>query len=87
MDDKLECQLDDGTQRDFYSIESLFISYRVQVDGEIGSTDEWSNALRVDLRLHEGIDYDSPTVYHACWWVQNNGLLTNLPIAPYLCKA
>ena len=70
--DELECQFDDGTQRYFYSFESLFIAHDVQVDGEISSVDEWSKALCVDLRLHEGIDYDSPNVHHARWWVQND---------------
>ena len=65
MAEELECQIDDGTQRDFYSIESPSISHTVQVDGESNSVDEWSDALSVDLRLHEGIDYDSPNVHQA----------------------
>ena len=70
--DELECLFDDGTQRNYFTIESMFIDHEVQVDGEINSVDEWSKALCVDLRFYEGNDYNSPNVHQARWWVQND---------------
>ena len=71
--DEMDCQTDDGSQRNFYSLDSAFISHEVQIDGKISSADEWSTASCVDLRFHEGNNYDSPNVRQVRWWVQNNG--------------
>ena len=84
-----ECRHDDGTLREYFPFESPFISHAVQIDGKISSNSEWSEAVCMDLRMHEGVDPDSPNVHRARWWVQNDGQFAyylarvpkNLPIA------
>lgn len=85
----VECRYDDGTLHEYFPFESPYISHAVQIDGKISSNSEWSQAVCMDLRLHEGVDPDSPNVHRARWWVQNDGQFAyylarvpkNLPIA------
>lgn len=68
-----DCQYDDGTLREYFPFQSPYISHAVQIDGKISSNSEWSQAVCMDLRIHEGVDPDSPNVRRAHWWVQNDG--------------
>jgi hypothetical protein len=73
MVDDLKCQFDHGTELSFYTLEIPYNPRSVQVDGEISSLDEWSDAACVDLRMHYSVYYDNPNIQHIHWWVQNNG--------------
>ena len=68
-----ECRYDDGTPREYFPFGSPYISHAVQIDGKISSNSEWSQAVCIDLRMHEGVDPYSPNVLRARWWVQNDG--------------
>ncbi|MCK5646563.1 MAG: toll/interleukin-1 receptor domain-containing protein, partial [Anaerolineales bacterium] len=72
MVDELKCQFDHGTELVFYTLEIPFNPRSVQVDGEISSIDEWSDAACVDLRMHYSVYYDNPNIQRIHWWVQNN---------------
>ena len=71
--DEFDCELDTGSQADYYPVKSPFISHSVEIDGEITSPEEWSNAPCIDFRLHYGINVTNPNFQRARWWVQNNG--------------
>jgi len=71
--DEFDCELDTGSQANYYPVKSPFISHSVEIDGEITSTEEWSNAPCIDFRLHYGINVTNPNFQRARWWVQNNG--------------
>jgi hypothetical protein len=71
--DEYDCELDTGSQANYYPVKSPFISHSVEIDGEITSTEEWSNAPCIDFRLHYGINVTNPNFQRARWWVQNNG--------------
>jgi len=72
MVDELKCQFDNGTELVFYTLEITYNPRSVQVDGEISSVDEWSDAVCVDLRMHYSVYYDNPNIQRIYWWVQNN---------------
>jgi hypothetical protein len=72
MVDELKCQFDHGMELSFYTVEIPYSPRSVQVDGEISSTDEWSDAVCVDLRMHYSVYYDNPNTQRVRWWVQNN---------------
>jgi hypothetical protein len=71
--DEFDCELDTGSQANYYPVRSPFISHSVEIDGQITSTEEWSNAPCIDFRLHYGINVTNPNFQRARWWVQNNG--------------
>ena len=68
-----ECELDTGSQANYYPIQSPFIYHSINVDGEISSHEEWADAPCVDFRLHYSINVTNPNFQRARWWVQNDG--------------
>jgi hypothetical protein len=70
---EFDCELDTGSQANYYPVKSPYISHSVEIDGEITSAEEWSNAPCIDFRLHYGINVTNPNFQRARWWVQNNG--------------
>lgn len=71
-DDEWDCEIDANGQIYFYAIQSPLSTASVQVDGEISSAEEWSQAACVDLRMHYSINATNPTHHRIRWWVQNN---------------
>jgi hypothetical protein len=71
--DEFDCELDTGAQAEYYPVQSPYISHAIEIDGEITSPEEWSEAPCVDFRLHYGINVTNPNFQRSRWWVQNDG--------------
>ncbi len=72
LSEEYDCELDTGSQLNFYALESRYSPHPIEVDGEISSLDEWSDATCVDLRMHYGFDVSSPHYKRVRWWVKNS---------------
>jgi hypothetical protein len=71
--EEFDCELDTGSQANYYPVQSPYISHSIEIDGEITSPEEWANAPCIDFRLHYGINVTNPNFQRARWWVQNDG--------------
>jgi hypothetical protein len=72
ISEEYDCELDTGSQVNFYAMESRYSSHPIEIDGEINSFEEWSDATCVDLRMHFGFNISSSIYKHIRWWVKNS---------------
>lgn len=72
LPEEFDCELDTGSQPNNYTVQSLFSSKPIEVDGEISSVEEWSDAACVDLRMHYSVVVSNPNFKQIRWWVKND---------------
>jgi hypothetical protein len=70
--DETDCGVDTGTPVDYSPMESAVSSHPVEIDGEITSPEEWSDASCMDLRMHYSTNVTNPEFQRARWWVKND---------------
>lgn len=70
--DEYECGVDTGTPVDYSPTESAKSSHPVEIDGEITSPEEWSDATCMDLRMHYITNVTNPEFQLVRWWVKND---------------
>lgn len=82
--EEVDCDKDSGGHINFYPIKSPLNSHSIEVDGRISSTEEWSQAACVDLRMHYSTNVSNPNFQRVRWWVQNDNqyiyFLVRIPI-------
>jgi hypothetical protein len=77
LSEEFDCELDTSSQPGFYTIESPYGSHPIEVDGEISSIEEWSDAACVDLRMHYSFVASNPNFQQVRWWVKNDEEVIN----------